>query len=209
MEIALDIPKNMRGLKKLKSGTSIPFFVPVIDGKHDFRVMDPEAFRKACMLNLCWICGKKMGRFCTFVGGPLVAAQEISSEPPSHPECATFAAKVCPYMNGAEIRRNHLPEHTKPSAHGVDENSGITALCTSLGYKFIENSGSYLFKFEKSEIVWLKHGKPATSDQVRDASKVAMERFRVSPAANNPQGIVRADILAVRLEMLAATLPSP
>lgn len=208
LDATITLPKHMRGLKKTEQGTVIPAFVSNRDGKPDFRIMDPEAFRRCCTFNLCWICGKNMGRFCTFVGGPLVAAQEVASEPPSHRECAIFAAQVCPYLaQGMELRRDAMPAHSETDFVSVAENPGITALCTSHGYRFLgDSSGSILLKFEHSEVVWYKQGKPATAEEVRQASSLAMQRYRLSPGVDTPAGRVQAAALEARLEKLAASM---
>lgn len=78
----------------------VPFIVKWIDGKPDFRVVDPEKWDRCVKEKLCSICGYRLGELCFIVGGPLTEGNRLFFDPPMHKQCAEFSAKVCPYVSG-------------------------------------------------------------------------------------------------------------
>ena len=78
----------------------VPFTQMWIDGKPDFRVVDPEKSLKCIQEKLCAICGVKLGEFCYFIGGPLSKQNRLFVDPPMHEQCAVFASTVCPFVSG-------------------------------------------------------------------------------------------------------------
>lgn len=53
----------------------------------------------------CGICGKDIGYWVAFVGGPRSAASRAYQDPPFHPECADFAMQTCPHIVLSRHRR--------------------------------------------------------------------------------------------------------
>src|SRR5262245_13722710 len=93
------LPDYMKSLKLDHRGYPVPWFVDWINGKPDFRVVRPDGPGIAHRKHLCWVCGKsRHTRLAAFVIGPMCAVNRISAEPPSHLECATFAATACPFL---------------------------------------------------------------------------------------------------------------
>jgi hypothetical protein len=85
------LPKTMRKLP-LERGFPVPWFVDWIDGKPEFRAMNPQRYRSAIRERLCWVCGEKIGISLCFVAGPMCGINRTSSEPPSHIDCARWSA---------------------------------------------------------------------------------------------------------------------
>jgi hypothetical protein len=79
-------------------------------------VLDPAKRRRALAERLCWICGRPFGhrRLC-FVLSPAQAATRVVQEPPSHPGCALFAVRTCPFMRAPDYQRSD----TDPVEHGL------------------------------------------------------------------------------------------
>src|SRR5215472_18265998 len=91
------LPERMRRLPVDDRGYPIPQFVSRLDGKRDFRVVSLDHLAKCIREDVCWVCGEPLEELKVFVTGPISAIRDINNEPPSHPECAEFAACACPF----------------------------------------------------------------------------------------------------------------
>jgi len=80
-------------------GYVIPYFVPIVDGKPEFRYQDAEK-RQACLTHkLCSICGKKLlAKQFWFITGPIGLMNKVASDAPMHEECARYSLNVCPHI---------------------------------------------------------------------------------------------------------------
>ncbi|GCD54043.1 hypothetical protein NBRC3188_2740 [Acetobacter pasteurianus NBRC 3188] len=76
------IPSRMLNLRRLNSGLPIPKFATWEEDKPNLTVMNRDFFGTALRNKLCWICGQKMGRFASFVGGPKSTASKCFVDPP-------------------------------------------------------------------------------------------------------------------------------
>lgn len=199
------MPERIRSLSRDARGYPVPFFVQWYDGKPDFRVMNPESFKAAVSRRLCWTCGKPLMRLCAFVGGPLVPGQRASAEPPSHTECATFAARACPFLAIPTARRRdaNQPEHEEMPGIQIEENPGVAAVVVTRSFKLEATGAGPMFVIgEPQEVNWFREGRPATRSEVEEGVAVALARFR--RIAPGPRGEARAAEIGARL---AATLP--
>src|SRR5215467_7036859 len=102
----LKMPLRFHKLPISENGFPVPKFVSFIDGKPDFRVVDGRYVLEAIKRRLCWLCGETLGRYMSFVIGPMCAVNRVSSEPPSHFECAQFAVQACPFLTQPRRPRN-------------------------------------------------------------------------------------------------------
>lgn len=160
------IPGKMMTLRRLPSGMPVPKFATWKDGVPDLAVMNPEYFRRALTGRLCWICGNKLGRFAAFVGGPKSAASGHYTEAPCHKECAEFAAQVCPYIvTGKNMRRAVSAEVCEMLETGGDPNNPeVFGITISDDWSF--DRSTMLFSLRNVvEILWWKHGRPASKDE--------------------------------------------
>lgn len=164
------LPPRMRGLPVDHRGYPIPWFVARINGKPDFRVIDPLKFGDAIMWKRCWICGELLGRFKTFVFGPASAITRYSSEPPSHPDCARFAAQHCPFCANpsAQHRTKSLPTETVVNELVAPHNPGLFCCWTTQEYEcFKHGSNDILIKVnEPVQLDWYARGIKADRTEV-------------------------------------------
>ena len=76
-----DIPMP-HGVKNLPvdpiRGYPVPWFVGWIDGKPEFRCMDPAKLKLAITERRCWVCGERLDNRATFVIGPMPPCDFIS-----------------------------------------------------------------------------------------------------------------------------------
>lgn len=173
-----DLPNAPPGIQVLPCdarGYPIPWFVHVEDdGTPDFRIIGYNKIGIAVRNNLCWLCGRKLRRMNAFVIGPMCAVNRVSSEPPSHPECAVFAAKACPFLTRPLAKRNErgLDPDKVHHAAGVpiSRNPGVTLIWWTLKYTPFRAGDGVLFTIGAPERAqWFAYGRPATRDEVLDS----------------------------------------
>lgn len=130
---ALQVPRRLRARPVDERGFLVPWFVAIVDGKPDHRVVDTDKMAPAIKHRLCWLCGEPLGRFGTFIIGPMCLVSLNVSEPPSHQDCARFAVQACPFLTQPKAeRREGLPDQVKPPAgFGFSRNPGVTVLCAT------------------------------------------------------------------------------
>src|SRR3982750_2311957 len=146
-----DIPLPARLARRPVSerGFPVPWFVSLIDGKWDFVNLDPNKIHEAYHRNLCWICGQPLGKFKAFVIGPMCAINRVSSEPPSHRECAGYAVRACPFLARPNMRRNEAAAmnngETVPGIM-IQHNPGATLMWMTKTFKPINTPKGALFE---------------------------------------------------------------
>jgi hypothetical protein len=165
----LEIPDRMKRLPISDEGYPVPYFVPWIDGKPEFRGMDSEKFGLCVRHHRCWLCGFTLGKFKTFPIGPMCAVNRVISEPPSHHGCALYGMQACPFLTEPRMRRN---EANMPEGHiagvAIKRNPGVTCLWTTLSYKlFRPPNGGVLFELgEPEKVEWFCQGRQATREEI-------------------------------------------
>lgn len=157
----------------------------VLKTKPEFRLMDRKKLYQAVADNLCWVCGQVLGVHKTFVVGPMCTVNRVSSEPPSHHECATWSVKGCPFLTKPEmVRRQHddLVEKTGATAAGVmvERNPGVTALWTVKdNFKLSVCSTGLLFEMgEPTCVEWYARGCLATRAEVEASVQAGLPAFK-------------------------------
>jgi hypothetical protein len=141
----------------------VPWFVAWIDGVPDFRVIAPGKIAEAHNHRKCWICGEKVGKYLASVIGPMCAINRVASEPPSHRECAEFAAKACPFLTRPKMRRNErdLPqERCDPAGQHIPRNPGVALIWITKSYRPFHAGNGVLFEVgEPMETLWFAEGR--------------------------------------------------
>jgi len=150
-------------------GYPVPFFVAQVDGKYDFRVADPKKFVRCVKEKLCWVCGEPLGRFKTFVIGPMCAVNRTTAEPPVHLDCAQWSARNCPFLSNPNIVRNERNlVGDDPAGIMIKRNPGVVLLWTTTSYSiFNDGRGGRLIKIgEPLTVEWYAKGRFATRAEV-------------------------------------------
>lgn len=164
------LPDRLAARPRDERGYPVPFFVAWVDGKPDFRVVDPERKRQAFQHELCWICGQKLGAYRAFLIGPMCAVNRLSAEPPAHRDCAEFSAAACPFLTRPQQKRNEvaLPEgHALPPGEMIKRNPGVVLLWVvkgASGYRVLPDGLVRLGA--PSDTVWYREGREATRQEV-------------------------------------------
>ena len=131
------LPVHMQHLPVDKRGYPVPYFVADVNGEPDFRIMDPKKLVTCVKDRRCWLCGEALGKFIVFVVGPMCVVNRISSEPPSHRDCADFAARACPFLARPDMRRREIDgaiAKDEPAGFMIGRNPGVTCLYVTRDY---------------------------------------------------------------------------
>lgn len=155
-------------------GFPVPWFVEWIDGAPDFRVADSRKLRVAVKESRCWICGQRLGRMKSFVIGPMCSVNRVSSEPPSHPVCAVFAAEACPFLSRPLAKRPPVDDLEArfggaPTMPGVPllHNPGVTLVWNTLRFRFQPDGLFDIGKAERTQ--WFREGRAASRVEIIEA----------------------------------------
>lgn len=180
-----DLPARMKRLPVSEKGFPIPYFAGEHNGKRDFRVITTEKMQQALDGDRCWICGERMGRFKAFVIGPMCGINRTISDPPSHRDCAIFAAKYCPFLSNPQAKRNmrDLPEDGQDAPGlGIKRNPGACAVWVTKSFKLFRapcGGPGVLFEIgEPEEILWFCEGRAAARAEVQKSIDTGIHHLR-------------------------------
>jgi hypothetical protein len=205
-----DAPRWVRRLPVDRRGYPVPWFVAWIDGAPDFRVIRPRGIETAVKANLCWICGRTMGRLKSFVIGPMCVINRISSEPPSHPECATFAATACPFLTHPLARRGEgpMPEGASgPAGIMNPRNPGVAVVWSTLRFALAPDRGGVLFNVGRPHrLAWYAHGREATRAECEASMLSGLPSLQALAQSDGAEAL---GDLAAKLAEAWALLPAP
>lgn len=193
--------KFMADLPVDKRGYPVPWFVDWINGEPEFRAMDMQKFRRAISGRLCWTCGKPLFGEEVFVIGPMCAVNRISAEPPSHRECAIYAALNCPFLSRphAHRRTDEQFNAAKKPASGImiERNPGVTLLWYCKRHELINSphrpgiaNPGVLFRIGRAfKTEWYREGRTATRAEVLEGIESGLPLLReTSEKHDGPQG---------------------
>ncbi len=172
-------------------GLPVPWFVPFVDGKPEWRAADAGKRELARDQQLCWVCGGLVYERRTFVLGPMCALNRTTAEPCCHAECALYSAQACPFLSRPrmERRRNDdLAQKTAPTAgHMIERNPGCVCLWETKGWDvFADGKGGWLFDVgEPASVTWWAEGRPAKRGEVLTSIVTGLPHLQMAddPAA--------------------------
>lgn len=185
------MPLRIQNLPVLR-GFPVPWFVAIVDGEYDFRVMDARKLREAIRFGLCWVCGGKLGANKAFVIGPMCGVTRTNGEPPSHLECARFSAMHCPFLTRPNMKRreDELTRSLEGNVAGIGlkRNPGAVAVWASKRYEnFTDGKGGILFRIgEPLGVEWYACGRSATRQEVLDSIESGLPLLREACDAEDP-----------------------
>jgi hypothetical protein len=145
-----------------------------VNGVRDIRVVDTNKLREAVEKRRCWVCGEPLGRILAFCLGPMCCITRTISEPPSHRQCARFAAINCPFLSHPLAKRREIGDfegRTEAAGLGILRNPGAVAVWMTTSFKpFRAPGGGTLFEIgEPLVIEWFANGRPASNQEVRES----------------------------------------
>jgi hypothetical protein len=190
---SLELPERMHGLPISDDGYPVPWFVPWINGKPEFRGMTSDKMIIAVRHKRCWMCGQPLGKFYTFAIGPMCMVNRNISEPPSHLACIEYAVKACPFLSQPRMRRNEkdMPEGGHIAGIGIMDNPGLTVVWTTLSYKpWKPSGGGILFEIGDPEHVeYYTEGRKATREEVLAVLDERIPKLRNQAINDGPEAV--------------------
>jgi hypothetical protein len=168
----IDMPDRIARLPLDARGFPVPKFVRWFNGQPDFRIIDPAHMAACVRHNRCWICGEAMGIHKAFVIGPMCCINRITSEPPSHRECAIFAARNCPFLATPSARRRekNLPEHRFVPGEMISRNPGVACVWMTRAYELVHVRNGTLFRIGAPDsFEFYAHGRAATRAEIDES----------------------------------------
>lgn len=162
------LPRRMARLPRDKHDRPVPWFVAWINGQPDYRVIRPGGFHDALRFRTCWLCGDTLGAYSAFVIGPMCTINQVSPEPPSHRDCADYAARACPFLTTPNMRRRDtgIPEDaSEPDGIMIRRNPGVALVWVSRNWR-LRNDLSLIHVGDAVETRWYAEGRPATRAEV-------------------------------------------
>lgn len=193
---SVPIPQRLQYRRHNGRGIPVPYFVRYIDGKPDFRYVDPQKMALAANKRLCFLCGDPLGRHLAFLVGPMCTVNRISAEPPMHRECAEYAVRACPFLlDPVRTRREtKMPDGTEPPpGMFIERNPGVMAVWITPHYRPFKASGStgVLFRMsEATEVIWYSRGRLATRLEVTRAIEEGLPSL-MAEAVKDGEGSIR------------------
>jgi hypothetical protein len=188
----------------------VPWFVVWIDGKPDFRVVKPGAVADALRSRRCWICGGSLGRHVAYVIGPMCAVNRVSAEPPSHRDCAIYAAQACPFLARPHMRRREhgMPEQViVPAGIAIKRNPGVALVWITGRIRTRRDpDGGLLFDVgEPTETLWYCQGRPATRNEVLESIESGLPLLAEMAEKDGPRAVRQLEAMtATAMALLPA-----
>lgn len=196
----IEMPPRIKRLPVNKNGYPVPWFVEWIKGEPDFRVVDSRKVPLAIKRGKCWVCGeKRTGPTAAFVIGPMCAVNRISGEPPSHRDCAIYAAQVCPFLVNPKKRRREggLDElDMLYQAEGfIARNPGVTLVWSGRGWKPFVGPGevTYFNIGQPTRVEWYTEGRAATRDEVMEAIESGLPILREAAERDGSEAVAELE----------------
>ncbi len=188
------LPERIKRLPIDERGYPVPWFVAIIDGKPDHRIVEAGKILTARQHRLCWICGESLEIDISFVVGPMCVVNRVTSEPPSHPECAIFSVKACPFLSRphAKRRENNLPENQQePAGEALWHNPGASAVYTCQSYRVRNVGNGVLFSLNPptQPVQWFTEGRPATRAEVEAAQQIGLPKIMAMAVEDGPKDV--------------------
>lgn len=195
--VAVPMPPNVTRLPiDPKRGIPVPYFVAWIDGVPDFRVADK--YHEALRFGKCWICGQPMGRFRTFVLGPMCAVNRNTVEPPCHLPCAEWSVRVCPFLTRPHARRrpDNMPEAAvNPGGISIPRNPGVSLLWTTRHWRLVSDGagGMCITVGDPTGWSWWAEGRTATRAEIDESIAGGLPILREMAEAQGPDAVAQLD----------------
>lgn len=173
LDIETGMPPNIARLERNPAGYPIPFFVARSDddnGDPDFRIVGPSRLIAAMNRGKCFICGRLLFGSVAFTLGPMCAVNHTSAEPPAHPACAQYSARICPFLASPTKRRRvgGLPEEmAAPGGIMLERNPGVALVWITTQWEPVKLDNGLIFRFgDPTATYWWCEGREATRDEV-------------------------------------------
>lgn len=178
-----DPPRRIAMLPVDRRGYPVPWFVAEVDGQPDHRIVPEGRALEAVKRQLCWVCGQPTGRHLAFVIGPMCVVNRITSEAPSHRECAEYSTAACPFLSRPHaVRRDASKpaDAVSPGGNMLPRNPGVLVLWITRPERVSYLTQHNLFRLngEPTETVWIREGRQATRAESLESIETGLPTLR-------------------------------
>jgi len=189
-----ELPPRISRLPVDRRGYPVPWFVAWIDGDPDFRVIGEGKIIDAIRFQKCWVCGQKLGAYKAFVIGPMCSINRISSEPPSHKDCAIYASTHCPFLTEPREKRNEKGlgelEAQEPAGVMLKHNPGVALVWITKKHRNLRFKKGILFDVGNPvEVLWYCKGRPAKRVEVLESIEKGYPILQQSAEKDGPKAL--------------------
>ncbi len=212
-ETAVEMPPRMAKLPRDKHGRPVPWFVAWPDGQPDHRIARGGRFHEALARGACWVCGGHIGAYKSFVIGPMCAVNRVTSEPPSHRDCAVYSTRSCPFLTTPRMRRRDSgkPEGVvSPGGDMISRNPGVALVWTTKRYRRERVDNGVLLRIgDPTETLWFAEGREATRAEVLESIESGLPILRAIAQEDGPAAVTELEAMtAVALQLIPVTAVS-
>jgi hypothetical protein len=192
-EVVENMPLSMARRPRNENGYPVPWFTPWHEGRWDFRYVEPHKAAQAVREGRCWTCGEALTLPCAYVIGPMCAVTRTAAEPPSHIECAIYAAKACPFLARPKMARpSGDTEGVKTDGSmpgiGLMRNPGVALVWITSAPSY--DPVSRLFGIGEPERVrWFAHSRKATREEVMESIDGGLPTLRGLAEQDGPEAL--------------------
>jgi hypothetical protein len=201
----IPMPERIKKLPISDRGYPVPWFVPWQDGKPMTQAANPMKNLLAHKKGKCWCCAEAMGTYKAFVIGPMCMINRISSEPPSHRECAEYTVRTCPFLTKPAMKRNpaDVPGKELPAGYMIERNPGVCLIWITKTYEVFE--GLYHVG-EPLDLSFWREGRPATRDEIMHSIETGIPLLKQAAALQGREALRACDGQIERALKLVPTL---
>jgi hypothetical protein len=132
----------------------------------------------------------------------MCAINRVSSEPPSHIECARYSVLVCPFLTNPKKRRRegNKPDHVEAAGVMLDRNPGVSLLWSSKSWKPFrvpeEHGGGVLFDVgTPTSVEWWAEGRKATRDEIMASIDSGLPLLLESAERDGPKAVAQLNAM--------------
>jgi hypothetical protein len=173
-----EVPLRMRSLPVDSRGYPIPYFAASAARKPGQPGADAAKLAECVYFKRCWLCGQALGRYKAFVVEPLRTISRLTCEPPSHTDCAKFAAAAAPLLTG---------------------DSRAVAVWVTRDVETIQQGDDLLIRMgEPEQTFWYASGRLASRDEIRASFEAALPKLYEFASADGDAAIMELDIKVAR-----------
>lgn len=201
-------PDSMAGRPTDHRGFPVPWFVTekTPEGHWDFVRISGQRFDEARRKDVCWVSGQPLGRYRSFVIGPMCVINRVAADPPVRLDIARWSAQVCPFLSRPLAKRDtKYTDEELARQRGVmlTRNPGVCAIYTVERGSY-DVDGGLFYLGDPVSVEWCARGRAATREEV-DAS-IATGLPALDDMARK-QGGAAQDELRRRIASAAKFLP--
>lgn len=198
------IPARMRSRPVDHRGFPVPWFVTgkTDEGLWDFVRLDPARLNHAYKRGLCTLSGEPLGKYVSFVVGPMCIINRVAAEPPCIPELGKWAAQVCPFLSRPMAKRPDMEPGTfkRPPGGMVEENPGGCVVWTVRRGDF-ERGRDRLYRFgDPTEVTFWTKGREATAAEAWRIYTARADSLRAIAAEEGHHAVAEFEYMKARAD---------